>query len=125
MFTKNKSEEVAGNVEMKINTKFNQVLEKNDEFAIILKILKILNGKSSPMNGLPEDLTGNDLTFYKYAPVTSTDVERTFFFCYKTILAENRRSFDVENIKRALVVQCNNLSGEKKVILKLFLYSYI
>ncbi|XP_016665151.1 uncharacterized protein LOC107885900 [Acyrthosiphon pisum] len=30
------------------------------------------------MDGLPEDLTGNDLTFYKYAPVTSTDVERSF-----------------------------------------------
>jgi hypothetical protein len=109
---------------MKVNTKFNQVLEKNDEFAIILKILKILNGESSSMNGLPEDLTGNDLTFYKYAPVTSTDIERSFSR-YKTILVENWRSFDVENIKKTLVVQCNNLSGEKKVILKLFSYSYI
>ncbi|KAL4088664.1 hypothetical protein QTP88_023751 [Uroleucon formosanum] len=54
------------------------VLEKNCGFAIMLKILKILNGESSLMDGLPEDLTGNDLTFYKYAPVTSTDVERSF-----------------------------------------------
>jgi len=106
---------------MKVNAKFKQVLEKNDGFAIILKILKILNGESSSMDGLPEDLTGNDLTFYKYAPVTSTDVERSFSR-YKTILADNRRSFDVENIKKTLVVQCNNLSGEKKVILKPFFY---
>jgi len=73
------------------------------------------------MDGLPEDLTGNDLTFYKYAPVTSTDVERSFSR-YKTIQADNRRSFDVENIKKTLVVQRNNLLGKKKVILKLFLY---
>ena len=33
------------------------------------EILKILNGESSSMDGLPEDLTGNDLTFYKYAPI--------------------------------------------------------
>jgi hypothetical protein len=51
------------------------------------------------MNGLPEDLTRNYLTFYKYAPVTSTDIERSFSR-YKTILADNRRSFDVENIKK-------------------------
>jgi hypothetical protein len=90
MFTKNKLEEVARDVGMKVNTKFNQVLEKIDGFAIILKILKHLNGESSLMNGLPEELTGNDLTFYKYAPVTSTDVERSSFQ-YKTILADNRR----------------------------------
>jgi len=26
--------------------------------------------ESSSMDGLPENLTGNDLKFYKYAPVT-------------------------------------------------------
>ncbi|XP_025424690.1 uncharacterized protein LOC112693715 [Sipha flava] len=110
MFTKNKSEEVAGDVEMKVNTKFNQVLEKNDR---VCNNIKNLNGESSSMNGLPEDLMGNDVTFYKYAPVTSTDVERSFSR-YKTILAVNWRSFDVENIKKTLVVQCNNLSDKPK-----------
>jgi len=47
MFTKNKLDEVAGDVGVKEDTKFNQVLEKNYGFAIILKILKILNGESS------------------------------------------------------------------------------
>jgi len=36
------------------------------------------------MDGLPENLTGNDLIFYKYATVTSTYVERSFSR-YKTI----------------------------------------
>jgi len=80
-----------------------------------------LNGESLSTDGLPEDLTGNDLTFYKYTPVTSTDVERSFSR-YKTILADNWRSFDVENIKKILFVQCNNLSSENKMILKLFLH---
>jgi len=73
------------------------------------------------MDGIPEDLTGNDLTSYKYAPITFTAVKRSFSR-YKTILADNRRSFDVENIKKTLAVQCNNKSGEKIVILKLYLY---
>lgn len=71
---------------MKVNHKFNQVLEKNDDGLAI--ILKILNGERTLMDGLPEDLTGNYLTFYKYAPITSTDVKRSFSR-YKTILADH------------------------------------
>lgn len=37
IFTTNKLDEVAGDIEI---TKFNQVLEKNEGFAIILKILR-------------------------------------------------------------------------------------
>lgn len=44
------------------------------------------------MDGLPEDLTTNDLSFSKFAPVTSFNVERTFSI-YKNLLTNNRRSF--------------------------------
>jgi len=64
-------------------------VEKNNRFA---KILKMLNGESLSIDDLPPVgyLTGNDLTFYKYTPIPSTDVERSFFQ-YKTILADKRR----------------------------------
>jgi len=75
-------------------------LEKNDWFAlfaIILKSSKMLNAERSWIDGLPEDLTGNDLKFYKHALIISTGIERSFSRC-KTILADNLRSLDVENI---------------------------
>lgn len=40
------------------------------------------------MEGLPEDLTGNDLTFYTYAQITFTEVERSVSQ-YKNILANH------------------------------------
>jgi len=65
------------------------------------------------MDELPEDLTENDLIYFKYAPITSADVERSFSR-YKNILSDNRQRLDVENIKKTLVVQCNKFTGLKK-----------
>ena len=77
------------------------------------KISMILSGDSESMDELSEELTGNDLKFYKYAPITSTDVERSFSR-YKNLLSNNRRVFHMENLKKILVVQCNNLTGIRK-----------
>lgn len=41
--------------------------------------------------GLPEDMTANDLLYFKYASLTSADVERSFFML-KNLLVDNRRS---------------------------------
>lgn len=46
--------------------------------------------------GLFGELTSNDFNFYKYAPMTRTDVER-IFSCFKNILSNNRRSFEIKN----------------------------
>jgi hypothetical protein len=51
------------------------------------------------MKDLPEDLDINNLTYFKYAPITSVNVERSFY-TYKTLLTNNRRSFKVDNIKK-------------------------
>jgi len=71
------------------------------------------------MEGLPEDLNGNDLAHFKYAPITSSDIERSFS-CYKNVLSDNRRSFDIENIKKVLIVQCNKFTGMKITIIYTF-----
>jgi len=42
------------------------------------------------MEGLSEDLNGIDLGYFKYAPVTSLYVERSFSR-YKNILSDNLR----------------------------------
>lgn len=70
--------------------KFKKILSKNEGFDTLSKISKILNGKSESIE-LGEDLSANDMTFFKYAPITSTDVERSFSR-YKNVLTDKRRS---------------------------------
>lgn len=48
------------------------------------------------MKGLPEDLTGDDLLYFKYTCMISTDVEKSFSV-KKNILLDN--CLDVENLK--------------------------
>lgn len=47
-------------------------------------ISKILIGEEDNLHNLPEDMTINDISYSKYAPVTSIDVERSFSV-YKNI----------------------------------------
>ncbi|XP_027853506.2 uncharacterized protein LOC114132298 [Aphis gossypii] len=60
--------------------------------------------------GLPVDLTLNDLVFFKYAPITSVDVERSFSI-YKNMLTNNRRALKFDNIRKCFIVQ-SNFTGE-------------
>jgi len=89
-----------------IYKKLENVLSKNKGFEIIEQISNILEGIDNSLENL-EDLNVNDLKYYKFAPVTSVDVERSFSR-YKNLLANNRRSFTFENIRKILVTQCNS-----------------
>jgi hypothetical protein len=77
-----------------IQKKLRYVLEKNRGFDTMMKISMILTGDSKSMDGLPEELTGDDLKFYTYGPMTSTDVERSFIkniinFIFSSIRCQN------------------------------------
>ncbi|KAF0714390.1 Uncharacterized protein FWK35_00030423 [Aphis craccivora] len=102
-YVKNKLNDCEGEIGVAVFQKLNNELEKNCGFKTILNISKILSGQESSIDGIPDDLTGDDITYFKYAPITSTDVERSFSR-YKTLLVDNRRSFNFENIKKSLVV---------------------
>lgn len=118
-YVQNKLNDCEGEIGVAVFQKFNNVLEKNSGFKTILNISKILSGQETSMEGLPDDLTGDDITYFKYAPITSTDIERSFSR-YKTLLADNRRSFNFENIKKSLVVQYNTFEGRNKIIINAF-----
>ncbi|KAF0750132.1 Uncharacterized protein FWK35_00038415 [Aphis craccivora] len=82
---------------------------KNNGFKVLKNISAILDGENTTSrDGIPEDLTLNDMVHLKYAPVTSVDVEQSFS-SYKNILSDRRRSFLFENLKNHLIVQCNNV----------------
>ncbi|CAI6368793.1 unnamed protein product [Macrosiphum euphorbiae] len=100
-----------GNEGQKVYEKFETVLNKNSGLKILKQISKIIGGESDNMDDLPEDLTTNDLIFYKFAPITSVDVERSFSI-YKNLLTDNQRSFKLENIRKYILLQCNTGNQE-------------
>lgn len=67
---------------------------------------KILDGEIESFEGLSENLETNEIVHFKYAPINSVDVERSFSM-YKNILSDRRRSFKFENISKIIVIQCN------------------
>jgi hypothetical protein len=46
------------------------------------------------------------INYYKFAPITSCEVERSFSK-YKSILVDNRQCFKVENLEQYLVCNVN------------------
>lgn len=88
--------------------KFDSVRNKNHSLKTMETIAGILAGEDI---GTTEDdhikeLTPDEIQAYKYAPITSCDVERSFS-AYKRVLDDCRRSFVFENLKKHLVIHCN------------------
>jgi len=66
---------------------------------MLLKISMILRADSKSMDKLQEKLTDDYLKFYKCVLMTSTDLERSFFW-YKNLLSISCRKFQIENLKK-------------------------
>jgi len=45
---------------------------KNNGFKVLKNISAILDGENTSRDGIPEDLTLNDMVHFKYAPITSS-----------------------------------------------------
>lgn len=94
-----------GELGEEIQTKLKQVLKRNPDFKTIKKINKLLNltsGTHIEVFNIPKE----NIIKYKYAPLTSCDVERSFS-AYKMIFSEKRQNLTVENIEKILVIYCN------------------
>lgn len=87
------------------------MLNKNKTNQLLIKISNILSGDEENFDGLPEDMNINDLIYFKYAPITSVDVERSFSM-YKNMLTDNRHAFKFKNIRKCLTIECNNFNGK-------------
>lgn len=87
--------------------KFTSVLAKNKGFATVKKISSLLSGKlKKTKDEYINQYSSSELTAFQFAPVVTCDVER-MFSVYKTVLADNRRSFHFENLKHHLIIKCN------------------
>jgi len=99
-----------------VTKKLDDVLNQNSGFKILIIISNIPNGEKISKEKLPEDLTCDDLIHYKFAPISSVDVERSFSK-YKHILTDRRKRFLFENLKKVLIIQCTSDDIGKKIIL--------
>lgn len=92
----------------KYSNKLKNILKRNPDFEIVNAISNVLKtGK----NNMPSDLktyTALELEAFKYAPITSCDVER-YFSMYKEVLRDNRRRFLFENLEQHVILFCNKL----------------
>jgi hypothetical protein len=85
--------------------KLNSVLSKNPGYDKLVQISAILKGDGD-LDPNEEEFSLSDIANFKFAPVTSCDVERSFSQ-YKNVLADNRHSFKIKHLKMWIVVHCN------------------
>jgi hypothetical protein len=90
------------------------VLSKNRGYSTLKKIDDIINGEVTECDE-DEVLSDEDLSSFKYAPVVSCDVERSFSK-YKSMLRDNRRSFQFENLKSIFITSCWYSSNNNNLI---------
>jgi hypothetical protein len=113
----------SGRIGNEIFSKFKTVLEKNCGFKKLCLISKVLNGELEIIQKIDEELTEVDLVYFKFSPITSIDVKRSFsryrnynylffhtnkhflffyfsFYRFKNLLASNRRRNTMESLKK-------------------------
>lgn len=94
---------VPGSIGMKVSEKLQTVLQKKTGLTTLCTVADILSGKSTDHEcAVPLRLVPS----FKYAPVTSVDVERSFS-AYKMLLTDKRCSFSTENLEKVLVIYCD------------------
>jgi len=89
---KQQIKQASGKTGETVTKKLDDVLNKNSGFKIFTIISNILKGEKISREELPEDLTCDDLIHYKFATISSVDVER-IFSKYKHILSDLCRRF--------------------------------
>jgi hypothetical protein len=87
------------------------VLERNRGYSTLCKISDFLCGNEAELGGNEQELSANDLTLFKYTPVASCDVEKSFSR-YKVLLSNNRKSFQFDNFKMHVIIHCNNTEND-------------
>ncbi len=102
---RNAIQSAVGPFAIEVRAKLDYVLSHNPGYINVNSIAKILAGTPVQMDAGNMDLSPISIASYKFAPVTSCDVERSFSN-YKYTLSDRRRSFTFENLRMVLIVSC-------------------
>lgn len=99
---------VSGSKAKSIADKIVKVFEKNTGFLTINQISAVLEGNETGSFESIDKISASNMCAFKFAPITSCDVERSFSH-YKNLLNDDRRcSFKFENIQMHFVSQLNS-----------------
>jgi hypothetical protein len=109
--TESELSRVQGEIANKFDAKLQRVFERNPGYSTLCKVSDILCGKEAELGGNEQEISANDLTLFKYSPVTSCDVQRSFFG-YKFLLSDNQRSFQFDNFKMHVIIHCNTTESD-------------
>ncbi|XP_060860851.1 uncharacterized protein LOC132938173 [Metopolophium dirhodum] len=99
--TKEKINSIPGSKGATLATKLNELYNKNEGLKILRKINSVLLGENVQLEDLYEDPT--ILSCFKYAPITSVDVER-LFSVFKNMLTDKRYSFTEEKLEMHMII---------------------
>lgn len=88
----------------RICEKCDAVVSRNPDLKVLQDVSKILQGDSVTEHD--DRFNPSELASFKYAPITSVDVERSFSHL-KHILNDRRQNFTFEHLKQVLIVHCN------------------
>ena len=109
-------ETLSGEKGVKLREKLYSILKSNPGVEKLCRICTMLSGDESftlftegEESEMAIDLPIADILLFKYARTTSCDVERSFSR-YKGILTDQRRSFTMDNLRRYIVVNCNQVA---------------
>lgn len=86
--------------------KFEKILDRNKGYKSLFEIYEVLYKGRVPTDEYVKNLSPTEINLFKYAPISSADVERTFSR-YSSVLTEKRRSFSFENLMHHMIVYCN------------------
>lgn len=88
-----------------LRTKLSSVLSKNPDISIMENLHYAINGKTYNTSKLPKWMCPQDIVHFKFAPLVSVDVERSFSV-YKNVLDDRRQQLIEENIRKIMVTRC-------------------
>lgn len=102
-----------GKIGEEINRKFEAVLKKKPGYSILQRIKNKLLGieekeEENEDFEILNALSPSDISKFKYAPITSCDVERSFSQ-YKALFRENRQSFTFDHLKKTFICSVNKV----------------
>lgn len=97
---------IPGVVGKLLKTKKDAVLEKNQGFRKLRSINQIFLGNGDDKTINEDSWDPQLLSSFKFAPITSVDVERSFS-TYKSILSDRRHNLTEDNLEKYLFVNLN------------------
>lgn len=73
----NNISKIPGNVGKVIQEKFQAILKKNNGYETLKKISACIDGTIRTLENIEQTFSPSDVSLFKYAPVSSVDVERS------------------------------------------------